>query len=466
MRQLFLLECKKTVTGITYWLFVAVITAAFWFNYGDIDREEINNASEPFSLFYNAEDNKYAPEPKGLSDEKGQQEMMLGVTIRLLHCYRQNSYEYYPFGYVKEKVFSEEEQKVVLKYLQELTGMDRAAILGADKNASDLDGIEISGNDAYVAEPGSGSMNEAGKYVFSPDEWEHKENASGAGDEEETGSDFSIQVSYTRFQEIMKKIDGMVGKNSYFSQSLINLYYGGNDLDDAPVTLKQHREFYEKDKITGAFARYYCDSIALEILLFPAFVIAAMMMNDRRHTVTDLIYTKPISGIRLILIRYSAVSAMMLVPVLILPVKSFMVLFQYANAAGNAIDMLAFPKYILGWILPTLLFVSALCLFLFVLTERFFSVLVMGVFWLLFKPSVGKITGGNYGLFDFVIRHNTLKGYGRMMQEFDMLVANRLFITGLAVLFVLFSVWIYQIKRKGGLKFDVWEFIHYRKRKL
>lgn len=375
MRQLFLLECKKTVTGITYWLFVAVIAAAFWFNYGNIDKEEINSASDP-------------------------------------------------------------------------------------------DDIEISGNGAYVAESGSGSMNEAGQYVFSPDEWEYTDNPSVSDNEKEDGSDFPIQVSFTRFQEIMEEIDGMIGKNSYFSQTLINLYYGENDMDGSPVTLKQHKEFYEEDKITGAFARYYCDSIALEVLLFPAFVIVVMVMNDRRHTVMELAYTKSISGFKLIFIRYLAVSVMMLVPILLLPVRSFIVLFQYANAAGYVIDIFAFPKYILGWILPTLLFVTALSMFLSVLTESFLSVLVMGVFWLFFRPSVGKITGGNYELFDFVIRHNTLKGYGRMMQQFDMLVANRLVITGTAILFALLSVWIYQIKRKGGLKFNVQEFIRYRKRKL
>ena len=466
MRQLFMLECKKTVTGITYWLFVAVIAAAFWFNYGNIDKEEVNSASQSSSIFYSAKDGKYAPEPKDLSDEKQQKDMMLGVTRKLLYCYRKNSYEYYPFGYVKEKVFSEKEQNVVLEYLQELTGMDKAEITEENHNASSSDDIEISGEGAYVAEPGSGSVNEKGQYVFQPDEWKYTDNPTVSDNEKGDGNDFSIQVSLTRFQEIMEEIDGMIGKNSYFSQALINLYYGENDMDDSPVTLKQHEEFYEKDKITGAFARYYCDSIALEILLFPAFVIIAMIMNDRRHTVMELVFTKSISGFKLIFIRYLAVSAMMLVPILLLPLRSFIVLFQYANAAGNAIDIVAFPKYILGFVLPTLLFVTALGMFLSVLTESFISILVMGIFWLFFHPSVGKITGGNYELFDFVIRHNTLKGYGRMMQQFDMLVLNRLVITGIAILFVLLSVWIYQIKRKGGLRFDVREFIHYRKRKL
>lgn len=191
--------------------------------------------------------------------------------------------------------------------------------------------------------------------------------------------------------EIMDEISEMIGKNSYFSRSLIDLYYNENDMEGSPVTLKQHEEFYNKDQITGAFARYYCDSIALAVLLLPAFVITAMMAEDRRNRVLESKYTKPISSFKLITIRYFANISMMFLPILLLPLKSFIVLAKYAHTSGNAIDIFAFPKYIIGWILPTLLFVVALSLFLGVLTRNSVSVLAMGIFWIFFKPSVGKI---------------------------------------------------------------------------
>lgn len=512
MRRLYKLECKKTLKSVVYWLYVVAITAVFWLNYGNADRDEINDASNPSSVFYCAKDGQYAAEQNNLSDKNVQNQMMLAVTRKLLHSYRDNSYEYYPFGYVKEKVFSESEQNIVLNYLQEITGMDKAEIVSDTKNADnsflgesenseklgktdeseetektnleeseisrdtnnykDSSEIEISGNGAYIAKPGTGSMNEAGQYEFGPDEWEYVENASDlTGEKEETvskelDSDFSIQVSYGRFMEIMDKVSGMIGRDSYFSRSLINLYYGENDMDLSDITLRQHEEFFEEDKITGAFARYYCDSIALAVLLLPAFVIAAVMAADRSSKVMELAYTKPVSGFKLIFIRYLANIGMMFVPILLLPLRSFIILARYADSAGHAIDIFAFPKYIIGWILPTLLFVTALSLFLAVLTRSYISVLTMGVLWLFFKPSVGKIAGGNYELFDIAIRHNTLKGFGRMMQGFDMLVINRACITGIAILLVLLSVWIYQVKRKGGLSFNVRELVHYHKGKL
>ena len=52
---------------------------------------------------------------------------------------------------------------------------------------------------------------------------------------------------------------------------MLSMYYYPNDMQDNPITEQQHREFYEKDHVTGAFARYFCDSIFLIVLCLPAF---------------------------------------------------------------------------------------------------------------------------------------------------------------------------------------------------
>lgn len=503
MIRLFILECKKILTSIVYWLFVAVMAVVFWFNYGNVDEEQIRNASDPSSLFYRAKDGQYAEGQDHLSEKDGQGQMMQGLTKKLLYSYKDNSYEYYPFDYIKVKVLSDSEQTTVLGYLKEITGMSQKELLtaaeqtaetnekiseqpekfemqekkedskrsGGTEETSDSSGSIVSGEGQYIARPGAGKMNEAGQYEFRPDEWEYvedpsdsdgeKSKQSSASPENEGSGEISIEVSFQRFMEIMDEISGMIGRNSYFSRPLIDLYYGDNDMEDSPVTLKQHEEFYDGDQITGAFARYYCDSISLAVLVLPVFVIAAMMARDRRNKVMESVYTKPVSGFRIIFIRYLAAVWMMLVPVLLLPIRSFILLARYADFTGAAIDWCAFPKYIFGWILPTLLFAAALSLFLNVLAGSSVSVLAMGIFWIFFKPSVGKLPGGNYELCDIAIRHNTLKGFGKMMQHLDLLVVNRMWITGISFLLVLFSVWIYEVKRRGGLHFHVREFICY-----
>lgn len=157
------------------------------------------------------------------------------------------------------------------------------------------------------------------------------------------------------------------------------------------------------DRITGAFARYYCDSISTVLLFLPAFPMTGLMMKDKRHKMRGLIYPRIIS---------------------------------------------------FAWILPTVLFIMAISLFVTVLSENYLAVLSAGFIWLAGRPSIDKIAGGNYGLSDLVIRHNTLKGYGRMMEKIRTLTANRLIITGTALVFAALAVFVYNAKQKGGMTFE------------
>ena len=117
-------------------------------------------------------------------------------------------------------------------------------------------------------------------------------------------------------------------------------------------------------------------------------------------------------------------------------------------------DVFAFIKYAFLWILPTVLFVMAIGMFLTILTGNYSGILITGLLWLAGRPSIGKIAGGNYDLFDLIIRHNTLKGYGRMMENIRMLVLNRAVISGAAFLLVILSAAVYETRRKGGGIFE------------
>lgn len=457
MKQLFFIECKKVLRSVVFWIFVLILFLTFFMHYGNIAEDEIIQTHNPSSLFYSAPNNEYAPEERGLSDANEQEMMMLSATKKLLFCYKENSYEYYPFGYVKEKVMSDKEQHIILQYLEELTGLDERAINGSGSSfdSENPEEFEISGGGAFILEPGKGSTNNDGQFIIEPEDWEYTEKSTITPNENlNVNDELTIQVSFERFREIMDSVNKMIGKNSYFSWTMLNLYYGESDMADDPITLTQHNEFYYKDKITGAFARYYCDSISLVLLWLPAFVVVGIMIKDKHHKIHDLAYTRSLSGHKLILARYFACIVMMMIPILLLPLKSFFDLMLYAKSAGFQIDMLAFPKYILGWILPTILFVSSLALLFTTLAENYTAILIVGVMWLFGRPSVGKLNGGNYELFDLIIRHNTLKGYGRMMQNINVLVANRTLIVLISIMLLGMSIYVYQIKQRGGLRFD------------
>lgn len=452
---LFGMECKKIAGSILYWVLVLALLAVVFFQYGPAVESELRRTGDPDSVFYIASDGSYAKERNGSSDESVKHTMMVGAANRLISSYRSNRYEYYPFGYVKEKTLSAAEQAAVLKYLTELTGLSEQTLNGKTDGTDDarIGDLPISGGGAFILDPGKGSTNENGQFVAEPEDWQFVSKTEDQQLAEETEDSFEIRVSYERFQEIMEEVNKLIGRNSYFSRTMLTLYYFGSDMEDAPITERQHLEFYEGDRVTGAFARYYCDSISLVMLFLPAFVIIDLMLRDKRRKMQGLTYPRTISSARAVCTRYAAAVCMAMLPVLILPLKSLYTLMRFCSSIGVQADALAFVKYSFAWILPTVLLVMAVSLFVTALLENYAAILLAGLIWLAGRPSVDKLAGGNYGLFDLIIRHNTLKGYGRMMEHMQMLVLNRIIISVAALALVGLSVLVYGRKRKGGLAF-------------
>lgn len=491
MMLLFGMECKKIAKSILYWVLVLALLAVSLFQYEPSVESELRRTDDPASVFYTAPDGDYAEERNSVPDAAMEHTMMIGATKLLMYNYRDNCYQYYPFGYVKEKTMSPQEQTVILQYLMELTGLSEQAVNGETGETLDNDAEDfpISGPGAFVMEPGKGSTNENGQFAAEPDDWQYVSNGetasepsentngsigdiliSGDGTSSETPSQssdsFEIQVSFERFKEIMEEVNRMIGRNSYFSWTMLKLYYFGNDMEETPITERQHREFYEGDRVTGAFARYYCDSISLQVLFLPAFVIVELMLRDKRRKMQGLTYPRTISSAKLICTRYAATVCMTMLPILILPVKSLVVLMRYCGSIGVQADVLAFIKYTLAWILPTVLLIIAISLTVTALLENYTAILLAGLIWLVGKPAVDKLDGGNYGLFDLIIRHNTLKGYGRMMENIQMLVLNRITISVTALALVGLAVLVYSKKRKGGLTFGRQKSTHHHRFKL
>lgn len=602
MMRLFGMECKKIAKSVLYWVLVLALLAVSLYQYDPSVESELRRTNDPASVFYTALDGDYAEERSSVPDEAMERTMMIGATKLLMYNYRDNCYQYYPFGYVKEKTMSAKEQAVILQYLMELTGLSEQVLNGTadgtdDTNIGDVpisgdgafilepgkgstnengqfviepddwqyvpndgtspetpetssgdrentpapagdeatpapsqdDGneqpkttpeenqpvesevvpppsetpensggnigdIPISGGGAFVLEPSQGSVNESGQFVINPEDWQYVEKtASSSGKSNENGSgyavrlsnwkstendgtssetpsqssgSFEIQVSFERFKEIMEEVNRMIGRNSYFSWTMLKLYYFGNDMEEAPITERQHREFYESDQVTGAFARYYCDSISTVVLFLPAFVIVDLMLRDKRRKMQGLTYPRTISSAKLVCTRYAAAVCMTMLPILILPVKSLVVLMRYCGSIGIQADALAFVKYTLAWILPTVLLIMEISLLVTTLLENYTAILLAGLIWLIGKPSIDKLEGGNYGLFDLIIRHNTLKGYGRMMENIQMLALNRITISVIALALVGLAVLVYSKKRKGGLTFGRQKSAHHHRFKL
>lgn len=121
--------------------------------------------------------------------------------------------------------------------------------------------------------------------------------------------------------------------------------------------------------------------------------------------------------------------------------------FAYlAQRFGYEMDGLAFFKYVTVWVIPTLLFTVSLSIFL----DLFFgsSMLVILIQILLFFVSVKDLMGG-YSLWKPILRFNAIGRYDFYQVNKQAILANRLCIFVISLLFFVAAAGIYEYRRRG-----------------
>ena len=149
--------------------------------------------------------------------------------------------------------------------------------------------------------------------------------------------------------------------------------------------------------------------------------------------------------------RYLSMVVMILIPVFALSIQPLAGCVTYAKTAGISVDYLAFAKYIAGWLLPTVMVVTALGMLLTELTDTALAVLVQGAWWFVSIFMGAKtMDGGRYG-WNLIPRHNTILNYSGYQEGFSQLLTNRILYASLAVIAVSVTAWIYSQKREGRM---------------
>ena len=244
----------------------------------------------------------------------------------------------------------------------------------------------------------------------------------------------SADISYKKFKECMKQADNLIGGGSNYSEnSLLNF---------SCVNL-----IASTDKFTGAYARLFCDYIGIILSILPVFIAVAVCLKDRRAKMNDLIYARKISSFKLILSRYFAIIIAVMLPTVILAYISNSTIWgQYS---GMNLDYFAPLKYAIGWLMPSAMIAVAIGIFFTELTETPIAIAIQGLWWFIDLNAGVSRMGGVHTLFELTPRHNVLGNTQIFLDEFNTLVANRLVMSGAALLFVIATVIIYEQKRRG-----------------
>lgn len=324
----------------------------------------------------------------------------------------------YPVGFYKEVILSEGEREQIASCISRLCGMPQEEWEKA--YAEYIEG-----------------------YSVEYDEF-------GRGDAEETVS-WSVVVSpgitYEQFEEIMEEVAGIIGRGSDYEKEELKGHA------KVEMTYEQALSEYEnilyKDKVSGAYARLFCDYIGIILGLLPVFFSTARVLKDKRSQVKEVVYAKKAGTAAIVCSRYLGIVLMIFLPVLLLSFLPMSKSVYAAKMAGVSVDYLALVKYAIGWLLPTILFVTALAYMITELTEGFLTILVGVVVWFtaIFSADTLQWVGWN-----LIPRFNSLGEYNLFSYLLPRLVKNRVLYTVAALMLLGVTLMIYALKRKGVLK--------------
>ena len=393
--KLFMKECSQTVKSLTYWLMVIIMVLFFASQMGQMDMEK-------------------APE-KGLEDygvkPSKDKNIIMSATLGMLAGeYAEGRYTTYPIGFVKSVTLGKEEEAKVGEILKEATGLDKEEI------EEKIDEFYENSGGIITSRP-----------VLEPLE----------------------SLSYGRFEEIMQEVDDMLGSGS--SYALDSLGDNGSEPKTYEDAVKEYEELVQKDGYTGGYARLFSDYMVIILGILPVFLAVTRELRDRRANMQELIYVRRSSSMTIIASRYLSMVVMILIPVFALSIQPLASCVTYAKTAGISVDYLAFAKYIAGWLLPTVMVVTALGMLLTELTDTALAVLVQGAWWFVSIFMGAKtMNGGRYG-WNLIPRHNTILNYSGYQEGFSQLLSNRILYASLAVIAVSVTAWIYSQKRKGRM---------------
>ena len=440
--KLYLKECKKITASIIFYLFIAILIFSWFQNFRGVTQTEINwaNGIPPADIGF---ERPLLSKPSEKDDyfgskvsEDNPEAIMTGVTRALLSEYEANSYATYPLGYYKAITLSGDEQKQVLGILCEITGLTEEELknLPGDYFPA-VTGTIISFDAMNVDKDGNLNM----------------EMGSGTDTKSEDNkyAHFVSQVTYEHFKELMRKMEAIIGeKGSQYSPEMMITYFGMSEMTYEEA-LEEYNQTINQDKVTGGFARLFCDYMGLALGLYPVFLVVIIWMKDRMSNATELIYSRKISSTKLVLSRYLAGITMVLIPVLLLSIESLVPLISFGAKNGIQIDCFAYIKYIVWWLLPEVMVVCAIGMFFTLLTDSPIAIVLQFLWWMVDKGATGL--SGDTKLTTLMIRHNTLRGYETIQEGLQIICMNRLLMAGIGILFVILSIWVLTSKRKGKI---------------
>lgn len=407
--MLFFKECKKIIFSLIFVVYCIVLFGFYFTQFANDCKHPLEKPHEGQTDY-------------GTIAKEVPEIMMSSAIEGLVSEYLSGEFSAYPYGFYKCVKLKEKDKKKLAEIITKLSGIS-AEIL------ENFDDYKPSG---YI-------MGDDGSLVYT--------------DGNIPEINIPPTLTYDDFRELMRKADKIIGGGSKYSDENIvgNFSRIPKTYEDA---LSEYEQFCKDDKITGAYARLFCDYMGIDLSILPVFVAVFLAERDKKSRMEQLIYSRKISSAKLIFTRYISLVFTMLIPVFITA------LLAYAKVKSiypdNELDKFAILKTAAYWLIPNIMVSSAVGMFVTEITSGLIAIFVQGAWWFASIFASSELTGSIRN-FTFVMRHNSLLGYDIFQNERHIIVFNRLFFTVISVLVILLTAVIFEMKRRGVFNVKLFE---------
>lgn len=413
-------EIKKTVLSITFVVFVIALLVL------PISQDVLSFSDEIITVPQQGED-------YGIQQKEKPELIMPAAFASLCEEFTANEYIAHPIGFYKNVKLNDTKREKMADIISTLSGVSVDDLPDYDVSSNTQDEMEIN-----LDENQNYTEQEDGSIIISQD----AEASETKGNIKITLAD---DISYEEFKACMKQADDLIGGGSNYSENnLLNYSYVAVTYEEA---IENYNLIAGKDKFTGTYARLFCDYAGVILSILPVFIAVEICLKDRRAKMNELIYARKTSSFKLILARYFSIIITVMLPTIILAyISNSSVWRQYS---GMSLDYFAPLKYTIGWLMPSVMISAAIGMFFTELTETAIAIAIQGLWWFIdLNAGISKLSG-IHTLFELTPRHNALGNTQTFLDEFNALAANRLIISGVALLLVAATVIVYEQERRG-----------------
>lgn len=264
-----------------------------------------------------------------------------------------------------------------------------------------------------------------------------------------------MDVADGNFVALLERVDQTLGGNTAYSnqnsfqQILGYKYYEEN--------LAVYTKILEEDKITNAYGRLYADYLGIAMGFFTVFITAFTLIKDKRYQVNELINTTEVSAFQYVLGKYLADLLVAILPVLLTALHATWMFHGFSMATGDPISYTAFLKYAAQWVMPTVLFVTALSYVLQLIFNNGIVPIILQFFY--WKYSVTNLQHEGIQPLKYVIRFNTIMPYSEFQPYLRNIGLNRLLMTVFSLGLLCLGMKLWENKRG-----DIHHGLHFRKK--